>query len=61
MGEFITEREGQLDFYNRFLPRVNPSLSIDDILAENANAFIAASFTALPETRKLLIKKQSEE
>ena len=35
MGEFITEREGQLDFYNRFLPRVNPSLSIDDILADN--------------------------
>lgn len=35
--------------------------AIDDILSENANAFIAASFTALPETRKLLIKKQSEE
>ena len=32
---FLTERDGQLDFYSRFLPRVNPSLSIDDILADN--------------------------
>lgn len=32
---FLTERDGQLDFYSRFLPRVNPALSIDDILADN--------------------------
>ena len=32
---FLTERDGQLDFYNRFLPRVSPSLSIDEILADN--------------------------
>lgn len=32
---FLTERDGQLDFYSRFLPRVNPTLSIDDILADN--------------------------
>ena len=34
---FLTERDGQLDFYSRFLPRVNPTLSIDDILADNAH------------------------
>ena len=33
--QFLTERDGQLDFYSRFLPRVNPALSIDDILADN--------------------------
>lgn len=35
MDKYILERDGQLDFYNSFLPRVNPSLSVDDILADN--------------------------
>lgn len=35
--------------------------AIEDILAEDADAYIAASFTALPETRKLLIKHLEEE
>ena len=32
---YILERDGQLDFYNVFIPRVDASLSIDDILSDN--------------------------
>ena len=35
MDKYLLEREGQLDFYKVFLPRVNPSLGIDEILADN--------------------------
>lgn len=35
MANYITEREGQFDFYNAFLPLINPSLSLDDILADD--------------------------
>ncbi len=35
MARFLMEREGQFDFYTRFLPRVNPAISIDEILADN--------------------------
>jgi hypothetical protein len=35
MGNFKDERDGQLDFYNRILPRVNPALDIDEILSDD--------------------------
>lgn len=35
MADYKTEREGQLEFYTVFLPRINPSLSLDDILKNN--------------------------
>ena len=35
MDKFILERDGQIDFFNTFLPRVNPNLTIDDILADS--------------------------
>lgn len=35
MANYITEREGQFDFYNAFLPLINPALSLDDILADD--------------------------
>lgn len=35
MDKYTLERDGQLDFYKVFLPRVNPSLDIDEILANN--------------------------
>lgn len=40
MDKYTTERDGQLDFYRRFLPRVNPSLDIDEILADNNDGVI---------------------
>lgn len=35
MEMFDTEREGQLEFYRTFLPRIDRSLSVDSILADN--------------------------
>lgn len=35
MTIFNTEREGQIEFYKTFLPLINPSLSFDDILADD--------------------------
>ena len=35
MDKYTLERDGQLDFYKVFLPRVDSSLDIDDILADN--------------------------
>lgn len=35
MDKYLLEREGQLDFFNVFLPRVNSSLDVDNILADN--------------------------
>ena len=35
MTLFNTEREGQIEFYKTFLPLINPSLSLDDILADD--------------------------
>lgn len=35
MDKYILERDGQFDFYNAFLPRVNPALDIEEILVDN--------------------------
>ncbi len=35
MEKYSIERDGQYDFYETFLPRVNPDLDIDDILSDN--------------------------
>lgn len=35
MANFDTEREGQFEFYNAYLPMVDPTLSLDDILADD--------------------------
>lgn len=35
IDKYMLERDGQIDFYNRVLPRVNPTLNIEDILADN--------------------------
>ena len=35
MAIFNTEREGQIDFYQTFLPLIDPSLSLEDILADD--------------------------
>lgn len=40
MDKFILERDGQLDFYGRVLPRVNPALNIEDILADNSDGVL---------------------
>lgn len=40
MDKFLLEKDGQIDFYNRFLMRVNPALSLEDILADNNDGVI---------------------
>lgn len=35
VDKYATEREGQFDFYRSFLPRVNPALDVDGIIADN--------------------------
>lgn len=35
MANFDTEREGQIEFYRTFLPLIDPSLTLDDILADD--------------------------
>ena len=34
MDKYTFERDGQMDFYNIFLPRVNPSLKTSDLLSD---------------------------
>ena len=35
IGRYETEREGQIEFYTTFLPRIDPSLNVNDILSDN--------------------------
>lgn len=35
MANFDTEREGQIEFYRTFLPLIDPSLTLDDIVADD--------------------------
>lgn len=35
MANYDTERDGQIEFYKVFLPLINPSLTLDDILADD--------------------------
>lgn len=35
MAFFNSEKEGQIEFYNTFLPLINPNIALDDILADN--------------------------
>jgi hypothetical protein len=34
MDKYTLERDGQIDFFNAFLPRIDPALKIEDILAD---------------------------
>lgn len=40
MDKYQLERDGQLDFYKAFFPRVNPSLDIEEIIADNNDGVI---------------------
>lgn len=40
MEKYAFEKDGQLDFYNMFIPRVNPTLNIDDIISDNNDGVI---------------------
>ena len=40
MEKYMLERDGQIDFYHTFLPRIDPSLDIDEVLADNNDGVI---------------------
>lgn len=40
MDRFITEKEKQREFFEKFLPRINPHLSIEDIVSDNNDGVI---------------------
>ena len=40
MEKYANEREGQLDFYRTFIPRIDPALDIDEIIADNNDGVI---------------------
>lgn len=40
MEKYALEKDGQLDFYNMFIPRVNHTLNIDDIISDNNDGVI---------------------
>ena len=33
--KYTSEKDGQIDFYNQFLPRINPHITVDEIIANN--------------------------
>ena len=40
MDKYQLERDGQLDFFRTFLPRVSPDLDIEGIVADNNDGVI---------------------
>lgn len=40
MASYTTEREGQIEFYETFIPRVDPDLDLDGILADDNDGVI---------------------
>ena len=40
MEKYTEEKTGQREFYQAFLPRVDPSLDLDDILGDNNDGVI---------------------
>lgn len=40
MGKYDTEREGQIEFYETFIPRVDSDLDLDEILADDNDGVI---------------------
>ena len=51
--KYTTEKEGQLDFYNQFLPRINPNLTIDEIIANNNDGVLNGNLIEF----KLLVRQ----
>ena len=33
--KYTSEKDGQIDFYNQFLPRITPHITVDEIIANN--------------------------
>ena len=38
--KYTSEKDGQIDFYNQFLPRINPHITVDEIIANNNDGVV---------------------
>lgn len=56
MKAYTFERDGQADFYSKFLPRINPELSIDDVVNDNNDGVLNGNLIEF----KLSIKDLNE-
>ena len=54
--KFSTEKDGQIDFYNQFLPRINPTITVDEIIANNNDGVLNGNLIEF----KLTVKDLNE-
>lgn len=54
MEKYIDEKQGQISFYERFLPRINPDLRIDDILLDNNDGVLNGNLIEFKKSTKNL-------
>ena len=54
--KYTSEKDGQLDFYNQFLPRINPNLTVEDIIANNNDGVLNGNLIEF----KLTVKDLNE-
>ena len=54
MNKYIDEKQGQISFYERFLPRINPDLSIEDILSDNNDGVLNGNLIEFKKATKNL-------
>lgn len=54
--KFTTEKDGQIDFYNQFLPIINPTITVDEIIANNNDGILNGNLIEF----KLTVKDLNE-
>lgn len=54
MNKYIDEKQGQISFYERFLPRINSDLCIEDILSDNNDGVLNGNLIEFKKTTKNL-------
>ena len=54
--KYTSEKDGQVDFYNQFLPRINPNLTVEDIIANNNDGVLNGNLIEF----KLTVKDLNE-
>lgn len=53
--KFTTEKDGQIDFYNQFLPIINPTITVDEIIANNNDGVLNGNLIEFKLTVKEII------
>ena len=51
--KFTTEKDGQIDFYNQFLPRINPTITVDEIIANNNDGVLNGNLIEFKDSVKI--------